>query len=65
MNWLCDTVAVLLFVCVRGNHLFDPLTSCHNLSQTLFSSVQSSHSVVSDSLRPHESQHARHCSSVQ
>ena len=28
-------------------------------SCTTFSSVQSSHSVVSDSLRPHESQHAR------
>ena len=31
----------------------------HNLKLTLFSSVQFSRSVVSDSLRPHELQHAR------
>ena len=33
------------------------LNSCHPTNK--FSSVQFSHSVVSDSLRPHESQHAR------
>ena len=31
-----------------------------NLNKLLLSSVQFSRSVVSDSLRPHESQHARH-----
>ena len=35
-------------------------TGCHDLSfWMLYSSVQFSHSVVSDSLRPHELQHAR------
>ena len=33
--------------------------SIYSLTFYLFSSVQFSHSVVSDSLRPHESQHAR------
>ena len=32
---------------------------CHFLQYHMFSSVQFSHSVVSDSLRPHESQHTR------
>ena len=35
------------------------ITSIRGLILTQFSSVQFSHSVMSDSLRPHESQHAR------
>ena len=36
-----------------------PSSVLHFLDSSQFSSVQFSHSVVSDSLRPHESQHAR------
>ena len=39
--------------------LSSPSPPALNLSQHQFSSVQFSHSVVSDSLRPHESQHTR------
>ena len=42
----------------REHHLSSPL-SPHPSVLSQFSSVQFSHSVVSDSLRPHESQHAR------
>ena len=36
-----------------------PVNSCEYIIISLFSSVQFSHSVLSDSLQPHESQHAR------
>ena len=41
---------------LASNSTFRKLSSWHLVP---FSSVQFSHSVVSDSLRPHESQHAR------
>ena len=37
----------------------DPSSETHKVSALQFSSVQFSHSVVSDSLRPHELQHTR------
>ena len=37
----------------------EPLSTRHRMAETQFSSVQFSRSVVSDSLRSHESQHAR------
>ena len=40
-------------------HLNHNNSSKNKISPTTFSSVQFSHSVVSDSLQPHESQHAR------
>jgi len=53
MNWLdlLDAQGTLKI-------LFQSLQSKASILQR-FSSVQSSHSVMSDSLRPHESQHAR------
>ena len=39
--------------------VFIPIPKKGNTKEGSFSSVQFSHSVVSDSLRPHESQHAR------
>ena len=39
---------------------WDDLRECHWHMYIIISSVQFSHSVVSDSLRPHESQHSRH-----
>ena len=45
-------------VCITVSLCCIPETNTHQLS-VQFSSVQFSHSVVSDSLRPHESQHAR------
>ena len=39
--------------------MHNPQTIKHAYPKVQFSSVQFSHSVVSDSLRPHESQHAR------
>ena len=40
-------------------HTCITMASISNRESVQFSSVQFSHSVVSDSLRPHESQHAR------
>ena len=45
--WRCCTFGFLIFIIVKRNFLYNSL------------SVQFSHSVVSNSLRPHELQHAR------
>ena len=43
----------------RGMRWLDSITDSMNMALVQFSSVQFSRSVVSDSLRPHELQHAR------
>ena len=50
-----------MIICICNKFLSDVKASSCSRNHTLraFSSVQFSHSVVSDSLRPHESQHAR------
>ena len=61
MLW-CPTEETLLVYCRAGlcrlesSHLF---SSPVEANSWVFSSVQFSHSVVSDSLQPHESQHSR------
>ena len=59
-------MAVTWIVCQSGQHsvsftrIFFPFhTSLYFITKILFSSVRFGHSVVSDSLRPHEPQHAR------
>ena len=49
---MCVYMCVCVYVCMR-------ICVCVGWLSLLFSSVQFSHSVVSDPLRPHESQHAR------
>ena len=49
----------LFFFCLQSFPASRSFPTSPLLSCLLFSSVQFSHSVVSDSLRPHESQHAR------
>ena len=49
----------ILWVLKVKSAIFLALKSSQQIVTTCFSSVQSSHWVVSDSLKPHESQHAR------
>ena len=49
----------ILWVLKVKSAIFLALKSSQQIVTKCFSSVQSSHSVVSDSLKPHESQHAR------
>ena len=49
----------ILKTCIIKSYVRMRSTALSLLSQFSFSSVQFSHSVLSDSLRPHESQHAR------
>ena len=44
---------------IKKNETVPFVVTWINLEKTILSSVQFSHSVVSNSLRPHESQHAR------
>ena len=51
---------ILILVTIKQVRMIDLSTIIQNLKwKGKFSSVQFSHSVVSDSLRPHESQHTR------
>ena len=68
LHWQAGSLPLIRPICHLANELrllcyAEHLERQENLSllncQSIFSSVQFSHSVVSDSLRPHESQHAR------
>ena len=52
VHWVSDAIQ-------PSSTLSSPSPPAFDLSQHQFSSVQFSHSVVSDSLQPHESQHTR------
>ena len=62
-NWISDSLGIsdwgYLMKCLMFTVVFNLASQRNHLKSLQFSSVQFSHSVVSDSLQPDESQHAR------
>ena len=54
-----DSEASVLKYCTSSLTIFSHLSCCRPMTRVQFNSVRFSHSVMSNSLRPHELQHAR------